>query len=197
MAVQSQLVVQISGHSPEWSLYNCISSIINFLKMCTFDHVQQIRYCNGNCIHPIICCNILASPCQKTSPVRVVTQIQLEYFLIGHAQFHGQPVRLADSYRCWFVYVREKYCWLVLINSAFVRGLASPAPASQPSDHALLAVPAYQYQLVARVWTLVGSNLLAKQETPAVVLVDKWLTLVVDVLDDLWRINQLSTVVSL
>ena len=38
-----------------------------------------------------------------------------------------QPVRLAVSYRCWFVYVREKYCWLVQVNSTHVRGPASPA----------------------------------------------------------------------
>jgi len=44
-----------------------------------------------------------------------------------------QPVRLAVSYRCWFVYVREKYCWLVQVNSTYVRGLTS---SSQPSDHA-------------------------------------------------------------
>ena len=43
-----------------------------------------------------------------------------------------RPVRLADSYRCWFVYVREKYCWLVRVNSSHVRGLASqPSPSDQ------------------------------------------------------------------
>ena len=36
-----------------------------------------------------------------------------------------QPVRLAGLYRCWFVYVREKYCWLVRMNSIYVRRLAS------------------------------------------------------------------------
>ena len=38
-----------------------------------------------------------------------------------------QPVRLAGSYRCWFVYMREKYCWLVRWNSVHMRRLASPA----------------------------------------------------------------------
>jgi len=36
---------------------------------------------------------------------------------------------LAGLYRCWFVYVREKYCWLVHMDSVHVRGLALPAPA--------------------------------------------------------------------
>ena len=41
-----------------------------------------------------------------------------------------QPVWLAGSYCCWFVYVREKYCWLVRVNSNHVRGWpASPSPA--------------------------------------------------------------------
>jgi len=44
-----------------------------------------------------------------------------------------QSVRLTSSYRCWFVYVREKYCWLIRMNSAHVKGLASPA---RPSDQA-------------------------------------------------------------
>ena len=48
----------------------------------------------------------------------------------------SQPIQLAGLYRCWFVYMREKYCWLVQMNSVFVRWLASPAPASQPSDRA-------------------------------------------------------------
>ena len=60
------------------------------------------------------------------------------------AEIHGsevgaidlQPVWLADSYRCWFVYVREKYCWLVQMNSVFVRGLASPASQPALADHA-------------------------------------------------------------
>ena len=29
-------------------------------------------------------------------------------------EINNQPVRLAGSYRCWFVYVREKYYWLVM-----------------------------------------------------------------------------------
>ena len=47
-----------------------------------------------------------------------------------------QPVRLAGSYRCWFVYVREKYCWLVRINSIYVRWLASQPSQPLPADQA-------------------------------------------------------------
>ena len=45
-----------------------------------------------------------------------------------------QPVRLASSYRCWFVYVREKYCWLVRVNNIFLRGLASQPSQPLPAD---------------------------------------------------------------
>jgi len=41
----------------------------------------------------------------------------------------AEPDRLAGLYRCWFVYVREKYCWLIHMDSVHVRGLALPAPA--------------------------------------------------------------------
>ena len=56
----------------------------------------------------------------------------------GYRSYHThgiiQPVRLAGSYRCWFVYVREKYCWLVHVNNIHVRGLASPASQPPPAE---------------------------------------------------------------
>jgi len=55
------------------------------------------------------------------------------YWHSVHIPKNTQPVQLAGSYRCWFVYVREKYCWLVRVNSSHVRGLASQP---QPSDQA-------------------------------------------------------------
>jgi len=58
----------------------------------------------------------------------------------GYRSYHThgiiQPVRLAGSYRCWFVYVREKYCWLVHVNNIHVRGLASPASQPPPAERA-------------------------------------------------------------
>jgi len=45
-----------------------------------------------------------------------------------------QPVRLAGSYRCWLVYVREKYCWLIRVNNIYVRGLASQPSQLLPAD---------------------------------------------------------------
>jgi len=45
-------------------------------------------------------------------------------------------VRLAGSYRCWFVYVREWYCWLVRCYSSHGRGLASQPSQPQPSERA-------------------------------------------------------------
>jgi len=58
------------------------------------------------------------------------------------SNFH-QPVRLVGSYCCWFIYMKEKYYWLIQMNSIFVRGLASLAPASQPSHRAEYQQHAY------------------------------------------------------
>ena len=47
----------------------------------------------------------------------------------GRAMFHGiqwtlvhcQHVRLADSFRCWFV---KKYCWLVYVREKYCSGVS-------------------------------------------------------------------------
>jgi len=41
-----------------------------------------------------------------------------------------QGQRVWNSYRCWFVYMREKYFWLVQMNNVFLWG-GWPAPAEQ------------------------------------------------------------------
>ena len=64
--------------------------------------------------------------------VRCFLEVQLIIFIISHFQ----PVRLAVSYRYWFVYVREKYCWLIRVNSVYVRGLASQPSQPLPADQA-------------------------------------------------------------
>ena len=39
---------------------------------------------------------------------------------VGHRVAHGtQPVRLAGSFRCWFV---KKYCWLVCVKEKYCSG---------------------------------------------------------------------------
>ena len=47
---------------------------------------------------------------------------------------HSKLIRLADSYRCQFVYIRKKYYWLIHVNSVLVRRLASPASQPLPAE---------------------------------------------------------------